>query len=146
MTDTDKTEDQPLTDKELEIAFVMTVGIAPRGADVAVLDTLGRDAGSVAEYLWDHWLGEPDSPTADELKVRIVKFVPLLALAGPAYCVDDADYGSERQIAAFNAFNDYVNARLEPAQRDRLDAFALKASSDEAVDEALRLLGWPPGQ
>jgi hypothetical protein len=62
----------------------------------------------------------------------------LLRLAAAARPVNDGDWGSERQIAAQNAFFDAVGPL-----GDGFDAFCLKATVDEMIDEALRVVGGP---
>jgi hypothetical protein len=36
---------------------------SPREVDNQVLRLMGATPHNVAEYIWDHWLGEPDEPT-----------------------------------------------------------------------------------
>ena len=65
---------QAMSREQIEQAFIVTVGIEPREADYQVLEVLGPDVESVAEYIWDHWLGEPDAPTIEQVEacVRMV--------------------------------------------------------------------------
>ena len=55
----------PLTDAEIKQAFEFVLGVTPRAADLAVLRVLNPavTTADLAEYIWDHWLGEPDNPT-----------------------------------------------------------------------------------
>jgi hypothetical protein len=62
------------------------------------------------------------------------------ALAQAAHCIDDDDRGSERQIAAFNAFTTAATVLMSPEQQDSWNDFSLKATSDEIIEEALRVL------
>lgn len=78
-----------------------------------------------------------ESPLALALRTK----AELLGMARDAKCIDDDDYGSERQIQAFNAFTVAAGAHLNDEQNERWDAWSMKASSDEIVDEGLRLLG-----
>jgi hypothetical protein len=57
------------------------------------------------------------------------------ALALAARPISEADWGSPSQIAAENAFYDAAGDLGE-----EFDAYALKATCEEALDEALRLL------
>ena len=55
-----------LTDQQITNVFAALLGIAPRAADLAVLRVMKPDGVTVkalAEYLWDHRMGEPDEPT-----------------------------------------------------------------------------------
>ena len=62
------------------------------------------------------------------------------ALAQAARPVDDNDWGSTRQIGAENKFFKSVEALLPDDQFAALTRYCLKATSDEAIDEALRLV------
>jgi hypothetical protein len=64
----------------------------------------------------------------------------LLALANSARPIDDADYGSARQIAAQNAFFNHVQQLMHPMAFEELEEYALKATPDEMINEALRML------
>jgi hypothetical protein len=57
------------------------------------------------------------------------------ALAQAARCIDGDDRGSERQIAAFNAFTTAASVLMSPEQQDAWNDFSIKATSDEIVDE-----------
>ena len=66
----------------------------------------------------------------------------LETLAREARPTDDDDYGSIRQVACENAFYDILAqylASLPVSQRDAFDAYCLKATTDERIDEGLRL-------
>jgi hypothetical protein len=52
---------------------------------------------------------------------------------------DFNDWCSERQTAAQNAFCDALKTILTPNQFDAFEAFCLKATTDEMIDEGLRL-------
>lgn len=62
-----------LTDKQIAKAFEAIVGMPPRGADVAVMKSMGAGIETLAEYIWDHWMGEPDEPTQDQVEEEIRK-------------------------------------------------------------------------
>jgi hypothetical protein len=53
-------------------------------------------------------------------------------------------YGTQEQIAAFNDFCDLLNlhltGKLTAGEIDAFDVFCLKATSDEILDEGLRLV------
>lgn len=65
------------------------------------------------------------------------------ALAKKAYCINDDDWGTERQIEAENAFFAAVKAKLPAPVFEKLEGYCLKATSDEMIEEAMRLLGLP---
>jgi len=65
----------------------------------------------------------------------------LWEMAQAARPSDDDDWGTERQIQAENTFFYAVMAILTPEEWDDLEAYALKASVDETVDEAMRIMG-----
>ena len=50
------------------------------------------------------------------------------------------DWGSQRQIDAQNAFTDAVGELLTPKEWAAYDHFCLKASTEEIVEEGLRLV------
>lgn len=60
-----------LSHDQITLIFETIFSMRPRAADLAMLDLLGRDPDTVADYIWDHMLGEPDSPTRDEVLARI---------------------------------------------------------------------------
>lgn len=61
-----------LTSEQINKAFIAIVGIPARAADIGVVEMLGATDSVLAEYLWDHWMGEPDSPTVTQIR-RAVK-------------------------------------------------------------------------
>ena len=62
-----------LSTEQIEAAFVVILGVPPRAADVATLRLLYGEVtdADVAEYIWDHRLGEPNDVTPDQLVGRI---------------------------------------------------------------------------
>lgn len=73
---------------------------------------------------------------------------PMLALASTARVWTEKDYGTARQIEGFNAF-------LTACEAERPDLFGptgpfqdriVQATSDEIIDRALELLGYPRTQ
>jgi len=51
----------------------------------------------------------------------------------------EGDWGSERQIDAQNAFGDAVEAIVPADVFAEFEAYCLKATSDERIDEGLRI-------
>jgi hypothetical protein len=56
-----------LTDDQITTVFNGCLGFPPRAADLGVLRMLGADVTTVAEYIWNHFLGEPDEPDVKTL-------------------------------------------------------------------------------
>jgi hypothetical protein len=61
-------------------------------------------------------------------------------LAQTARPIDDADYGSYRQVRAENRFFYVIKSRLTAQAWHDFELYCLKATSDERIDEALRLV------
>lgn len=55
-----------LTDDQITAVFERLLGMAPRGADRAVLKHMnpgGVKVEDVAAYIHDHWMGSPSNPS-----------------------------------------------------------------------------------
>jgi hypothetical protein len=65
----------------------------------------------------------------------------LLAMATAARPISDDDYGSKRQIEAEEIFHSEVRDRLTLEQYDALVEQTYKATTDEAIDLALKACG-----
>jgi len=50
----------PMSPEAIGDAFLQCVGYPPRTADLQVLEMLGKDPETVADYIWDHHMGEPE--------------------------------------------------------------------------------------
>lgn len=61
-----------LTDEQIREAFARVVGMQARAADVQVVQTLGGTVDVLAEYIWDHWMGEPEHPKAKDVEGLII--------------------------------------------------------------------------
>lgn len=59
--------DTVLSHEEIVAAFEDAIGLLPRDADVEVIKLLGGTVEDTAQYIWDHWLGEPDYPTVSDV-------------------------------------------------------------------------------
>jgi hypothetical protein len=57
-----------MSDAQIGAAFEHWLGRGPRLADIAVCNILGRSPASVAEFIWDHGLGEPIQPSPFEIR------------------------------------------------------------------------------
>ena len=60
-----------LSEADISAGFRAVLGIEPRVSDVQVVQLLGGTRGALAEYIWDHFLGEPESPSLDELQTAL---------------------------------------------------------------------------
>mgnify|MGYP001617756092 CR=1 FL=1 len=52
-----------MTEEQIKIAFNAVLGIDPRAADIQVIQRFGNDIDTLVDMLWDHWMGEPKTPT-----------------------------------------------------------------------------------
>jgi hypothetical protein len=55
--------------------FIGLLGVPARAADLHVIHIMGGTVDVLAEYLWDHWMGEPDQPDVNEVTRRILDLV-----------------------------------------------------------------------
>ena len=60
-----------VNEAQIKEAFRFTMGVEPRGADYAAVQALGSTDEALAEYIWDHWMGEPEYPTERDVLVTI---------------------------------------------------------------------------
>lgn len=59
-----------MTESDIVIVFEHLFGFPPRACDLAMLDALhptGATVAELSEFIWDHYLCEPDSPSLDEV-------------------------------------------------------------------------------
>lgn len=61
-----------LTDGQMGRIWNRAFNTDPRACDVQVVAMMGNTEDALAEYVWDHMLGEPDNPTLGKVK-RVVK-------------------------------------------------------------------------
>ena len=78
-----------LTGDQIADVFDIVIGVQARRANVQVVQTLGGPPEVLAEYIWDHWMGEPDEPTQQQVLVA-VNYV----LRHPEQTGDDAVAGA----------------------------------------------------
>ncbi len=65
----------PLTDEQIDLAFEHVLGIKPREGDRQVVRMLGGTANVLADYIWDHWLGEPETATIAEVEAAVLEAI-----------------------------------------------------------------------
>ena len=51
------------------------MGWSPRMADIMMVKLTGANVEGLAEYIWDHILGEPDHPSLEQVESAIRKAV-----------------------------------------------------------------------
>lgn len=61
-------------------------------------------------------------------------------LAAAARPVNDDDWGTDRQIKAENAFFERVRSLISRERYETLNDYCLKATTDEMIDEGLRVV------
>ena len=60
-----------LTGDQIADVFAIVIGVQARRADVQVVQSLGGTPQVLAEYIWDHWMGEPDEPTQQQVLAAV---------------------------------------------------------------------------
>jgi hypothetical protein len=60
-----------LSDDDIDRVFVALFGFPARSADKMILQQMGRDRDTLANFVWDHWLGEPDEPSEQRVRQDI---------------------------------------------------------------------------
>ena len=60
-----------LSDEQVHTAFTAVLGFQARAADLGILRAMGGTPEVLAEYIWDHWLGEPEEPTAEQILAAV---------------------------------------------------------------------------
>lgn len=68
----DKLLGRPITRDEVKAAFNVILGMDPREADYAVVEAMGSTTNVLAEYLWDHWMGEPEHISVTRIHAEII--------------------------------------------------------------------------
>jgi hypothetical protein len=61
-----------MTERQIREAY-QRLGVACRAADVEVVVTLGSTPEVMAEYVWDHLMGEPETPTEIDVLASILQ-------------------------------------------------------------------------
>ncbi len=84
-----------LTGDQIADVFDIVIGVQARRADVQVVQSLGGTPQVLAEYIWDHWMGEPDEPTQQQV-LAAVNYM----LQHPEQTGDDAVTGASAAAGA----------------------------------------------
>lgn len=61
-----------LTEGQMARVWNRAFGMNPRVADYGAVKVMGDTENALADYIWDHMLGEPDNPTIGKVK-RVIK-------------------------------------------------------------------------
>ncbi len=61
----------PLTAADIDKVFESILGQPAREADKALVARLGSTREALAEYLWDHWMGEPTDISVRQVRESI---------------------------------------------------------------------------
>lgn len=61
----------PLTESQIDRAFLAVLGVRPRMADIQLIQMLNAGDEELADYIWDHWMGEPESPNPYEVLIKV---------------------------------------------------------------------------
>lgn len=83
--------------------------------------------------------GKPETYDLEKMVLELPVEV-FEVLAHEASCVDDDDYGSDRQVTAENYLNERVVQCLDPLQQDEYETYGLKATTEETIAYARQLL------
>lgn len=65
--------DTPITEKQYSQVFVRLTGREPRSADIAIMHAVGMTVGAVTECIWDHWMGEPETPSMQDVEEVVLE-------------------------------------------------------------------------
>lgn len=60
-----------LTDEQIERVFALLLGCEPWACDTEIIQALGGTSDAVADYIWDHMMGEPDTPTWHQVQQAV---------------------------------------------------------------------------
>lgn len=66
---------EKLTDEQIKLCFIAALGMEPRRADVEIVKMTGGDVTATAEYIWDHWMGEPKEPSVVAVTAHLMNML-----------------------------------------------------------------------
>lgn len=126
------------------IAVFALAGYAPREADLAVLERLGATIENVADYCWDHLMGEPRTPSLAKVQRTIQAAVDRFPKPEPVkpapepevwtYAIVDLDLIRDDSSSAAGVLPDYFWPSREAA-RNALEAHLRERWHDYGHDE-----------
>lgn len=67
-----------ITEAQIEALFEALMGVPARRADVLALQAMAPEGVTVhdfAEYLWDHWMSEPDDLPVEDVAGMVIGFL-----------------------------------------------------------------------
>lgn len=64
---------QKLSPEQIRRIWPPLLAYEAREADIAVINMTGGTVEAAATYIWDHWLGEPETPTVEQVEAEILK-------------------------------------------------------------------------
>lgn len=62
---------QKLGPEQIAKIWPPLLGVAARTTDIMAIEITGGTIEAAAVYIWDHWLGEPDRPTSEDIEGMI---------------------------------------------------------------------------
>lgn len=68
----DSTAELKVSDADITKVFKEVTGMVPRLCDLHVVHLSGGTREALADYLWDHWLGEPEEFDADTMREKVI--------------------------------------------------------------------------
>lgn len=64
-----------MTEDQQRAVFKFMMNQEWRAADVGVMQIQGNTVEQFAEYVWDHWMGEPENPTVEQVQKLALDFL-----------------------------------------------------------------------
>jgi hypothetical protein len=99
-----------MTNEEIDEVF-RAMGTSAREADLEVVQGMGGTPEVLGEYIWDHYMGEPDSPTVEEVQHEVRRLVLTM----------DKQEKDDLQGRAIDALNQLIDAESDPGARGYLE-------------------------
>lgn len=56
------TAETEVSESDVIKVFEAVLAMPPRAADIGVIVMIRANVEDLADYLWDHWMGEPEEP------------------------------------------------------------------------------------
>lgn len=90
-------ESTTISVEQINGVFVKLLGHEARQADIQVIQMLGGTCEVAAEYIWDHWMGEPESPTPEDILKMMEISEDVEGVPGEEKCPECHHYWSEHE-------------------------------------------------